>query len=68
MLLTWYSYSSGIWSWLGKVSMWSFRHILEKFRWAPSVFYILLLSVLFIGWMFVMNKYYSNHKDKGLID
>jgi hypothetical protein len=69
MLLNWYSFSiTGAWNWIGKVSMWSFRHILEAFRWAPSIFYITLLSVLFVGWMFNMNKYYKSNKDKGLID
>ncbi len=68
MLLNWYSYSiTGAWNWLGRMFIKSF-HLLEKLRWCPSVFYILLLSVLFVGWMFVMNKYYSSHKDKGLID
>ncbi len=68
MLLTWYGYTTGLWHWLGRISEASFRIILEKLRWCPSVFYITLLSILFVGWMFVMNKYYKTHKDKGLID
>lgn len=68
MLLTWYSYSiTGAWNWLGRMFIKSF-HILEKLRGCPNWFYIILLSVLFVSWMFVMNNYYSSHKDKGLID
>ena len=68
MLLNWYSFSiTGAWNCVGRLFIKSF-HLLEKLRWSPNIFYIVLLSVLFVGWMFVMNKYYSNHKDKGLID
>lgn len=68
MLLNWYSYSiTGIWTFLGKAFMKSF-HLLQKLDIVPNAFYIILISVLFVGWMVVMNKYYKNHKDKGLID
>jgi hypothetical protein len=67
MLLTWYSYSiTGIWNCLGNLFTKSF-HLLAKFGPCLNVFYILLVSVLFVGWMFKMNSYYKNHKDKGLI-
>jgi len=67
MLLNWYSYSiTGAWNCLGRLFTKSF-HLLEKLGIGPNVFYILLISVLFVGWMVVMNNYYKDHKDKGLI-
>jgi hypothetical protein len=67
MLLNWYSYSiTGIWNCLGNLFIKSF-HLLAKLGPLPNAFYVILLSVLFVGWMFVMNKYYKTHKDKGLI-
>jgi hypothetical protein len=56
-----------MWNWLGRILTTSF-HLLQKLGGIPNAFYIILLSVLFVGWMFVMNKYYKTHKDKGLID
>jgi hypothetical protein len=68
MLLNWYSYSiTGAWNWLGRMFIKSF-HLLERIHWGLNIFYIVLLSVLFVGWMFNMNNYYKDHKDKGLID
>lgn len=68
MLLNWYSYSiTGIWNGLGKLFTKSF-HFLQKLDVLPNVFYILLITVLFFGWMVVMRNYYKDHKDKGLID
>lgn len=67
MLLNWYSYSlTWLWDGLGKLFMKSF-HLLEKLGSIPNVFYILLVAVLFFGWMFVMRNYYKDHKDKGII-
>jgi len=67
MLLSWYSYSiTGIWNCLGKLFTKSF-HLLEKLQNCPNVFYILLISVLFVGWMIVMKNYYKDHRDKGII-
>lgn len=67
MLLNWYSYSiTYFWNWLGKVLTISF-HLLQKLGEVPNAFYILLISVLFFYWMFKMNSYYKDHKDKGLI-
>lgn len=68
MLLNWYSHSiTGVWNWMGRIFDKSF-HLLQKLGIGPNVFYITLLFILFVGWMFVMNKYYKSHKDKGLID
>lgn len=67
MLLNWYSYSiTWFWDGLGNLFMKSFR-LLQKLDMVPNVFYILLIAVLFVGWMFVMNKYYKSHRDKGII-
>ncbi len=69
MLLNWYSYSiTGCWNLLGRLFEKTFRHILIPLNWAPSVFYIALLSFLFVLWMVIMRNYYKDHKDKGLID
>lgn len=67
MLLNWYSYSiTGIWNCLGRLFIKSF-HLLEKIGVSLNMFYVLLIAVLFVGWMFKMNSYYKDHKDKGLI-
>jgi len=67
MLLNWYSFSiTWFWDGLGKLCMKSF-HLLQKLDMLPNVFYILLLTVLFFGWMVVMRNYYKGHRDKGII-
>ena len=67
MLLNWYSYSiTWFWDGLGKLFIKSF-HLLQKLGLGPNAFYILLIAVLFFGWMVVMRNYYKDHKDKGII-
>jgi hypothetical protein len=67
MLLSWYSYSiTYIWNGLGKLFIWSF-HLLAKIDGLINLFYVLLLSFLFILWNVIMRNYYKDHKDKGLI-
>jgi hypothetical protein len=67
MLLNWYSYSiTGFWDCLGDLFTRSF-HLAEKIQGGINIFYIVLLSVLFVSWMVIMNNYYKDHKDKGLI-
>ena len=67
MLLNWYSFSiTWFWDGLGKLFMKSF-HFLQELDMIPNVFYILLIAVLFFGWMVVMRNYYKDHRDKGII-
>ncbi|HSY76728.1 MAG TPA: hypothetical protein VK890_07725 [Bacteroidia bacterium] len=68
MLLSWYNSSlTGFWNFLGRAFNWSFR-ILQKLGWGPDVFYIVLIISLLTIWMFMLRKYNSEAKDKGLID
>jgi hypothetical protein len=67
-LLDWYSFSlSGFFKWLGHEFDRSF-HLLQRLGMGPNVFYIALLSVLFLIWMGMMRSYDQKAKDKGLID
>jgi hypothetical protein len=68
MLLSWYSSSpTGFFHFLGRAFDWSFR-ILQKLGIGPNVFYISTISILLIIWLFMMRRYDSQAKDKGLID
>jgi len=67
ILLNWYSYSiTGCWNLLGKLFTKSFN-LIQLIEGSLNIFYIVLLSFLFVFWMVIMRNYYKDNQDKGVI-